>query len=92
VHIDPHDLALEHDNARQSFGVDVSFHVEASTKVLTKTLKFQIPDDQFAAFLEKGIETVESIDAAEGGEAVRVVVQDRATGAAGSVTVPLGKR
>ncbi len=91
VHIDPHDLALEHENARQSFGVDVSFHVEGSTKVLTKTLKFQIPDDQFAAFLEKGIETVESIDAAEGGESVRVVVQDRATGAAGSVTVPLGK-
>jgi hypothetical protein len=72
--------------------VDVSFLVEGSGKVLTKTLKFQIPDGQFAAFLEKGIDTVQSIDATGGGAVLRVVVQDRVTGTAGSVTIRLSQR
>jgi VWFA-related protein len=92
VHIDAHDLAPEHANEWQSIGVDVSFLVEGSGKVLTKTLKFQIPDGQFAAFLEKGIDTVQSIDATGGGAVLRVVVQDRVTGTAGSVTIRLSQR
>ncbi len=89
VNLDLHDLQLDHDNARHAGQVDVSFFVEGTGKVLTKTLKIDIPDDQFAAFLDKGIDTVEAIDTTGGVEAFRVVVQDRATGAAASVTIPL---
>ncbi len=92
VNVDLHDLELEHENARRSSVIDVSFHVGGSGKVLTKTLKIDIPDDQFAAFLGKGIDTVESVDTTGGMGALRVVVQDRTTGAAGTVTVPLGQR
>ncbi len=92
VHVDPHGLAREHQNARQSIGLNISFHIDESARVLTKTLKFQIPDDQFDAFLEKGIDTVESIDTTGGGAVLRVVVQDPVTGAAGSVTLPLAKK
>ena len=68
------------------------FHVEGAPKVVTKTLKIAIPDDQFAAFLEKGIDTSQNIEATGSAGAVRVVVQDRNSGAAGSVTVPLRGR
>jgi len=91
VNADLHNVKLEHQNSHRSGSIDVSFFVEGTGKVLTKTLKIDIPDDQFAAFLEKGIDTVESIDTAGGVEAFRVVVQDHATGAAGSVTIPLAK-
>jgi len=92
VKIDPRDLALEHENARRTGLVDVSFYVRESGKVVTKTLKVNIPDDEYDAFLENGIETVESIDTAGATGTLRVIVQDQATGASGSVTFPIGKR
>jgi VWFA-related protein len=90
VKIDPRDLGLAHENARRSGTIDVSFSVAG--KVITRTQKVDIPDDEFDAFRENGIETTESIETAGGPQTVRVVVQDRTTGAAGSVTVPLGRR
>jgi hypothetical protein len=92
VHVNAHDLHFTHEDAKQTSGIDVSFHVEGAGKVVTKTLKITLPDDQFAAFLEKGIDTSQTIEAAGTDGAVRVVVQDRNTGAAGSVTVPLQRR
>ncbi len=92
VHVNAHDLQFTHEDAKQTSGIDVSFHVEGDGKVITKTLKIAIPDDQFAAFLEKGIDTSQTIEAAGTDGAVRVVVQDRTSGAAGSVTVPLQRR
>ena len=92
VNVDLHDVQLVHENARWSGGVDVSFLVEGSGSVSTKTLKIDIPDDQFAAMLEKGIDAIESMDTAGKAETVRLVVQDRATGAAGSVRIPLARR
>jgi VWFA-related protein len=91
ANVDLHDVQLKHENARRSGTIDVSFYAEGSGKVGTKTLKIDIPDDQFAAFLEKGADTVQSVDTTGGVEGVRVVVQDRTTGAAGSVRVPLAK-
>ena len=93
VTVDPHNLVWQSADGRRSGGVDVSYSVVGSTKWQTRTAKFDIPDDLFAGFLDKGgIDTVESIDTAGGVKAVRVVVQDRNTGAAGSVTVPLKKK
>ena len=89
VNVDLHDVELQHENGRRSGAVDVSYYVEGTGKVLTKTFRIDIPDDRFAGFLEKGFDTAESIDATAAVEAFRVVVQDRATGAAGTITVPL---
>jgi len=69
--------------------VDVSWYVEGTGKVLTRTFRINIPDDQFPAFPDSGFDTLESIDGTGAVEAFRVVVQDRTTGAAGTVTVPL---
>lgn len=97
VNVNVGDLRLTHEDAKYAGGIDVSFHVEGDGKVITKTLKIAIPDGQFAAFLEKGIDTSQTVEvtgsAATGGAgAVRVVVQDRTGGAVGSVTVPLSGR
>lgn len=92
VNVNIRDLQLANEDSRHGGEIDVSFHVEGAPKVVTKTLRVAIPDDQFAAFLEKGIETTQTIDAADSAAAVRVVVQDRTSGAAGSVTVPLNRR
>jgi VWFA-related protein len=92
VNVNVRDLQLTHEDAKYAGGIDVSFHVEGDGKVVTKTLKIAIPDDQFAAFLEKGIDTSQAIETTEAAGAVRVVVQDRTSGAAGSVTVPLSRR
>ena len=92
VNVDLDDIQFEYENSRRSGAIDVSYYVEGSGKVATKTLKIDIPDDQFDVFLAKGIDMVESIDTAGTAETLRVVVQDRNTGAAGTVTIPLGKR
>jgi len=89
VNVNVRDLQLTHEDAQHAGGIDVSFHVEGAAKVVTKTLKIAIPDDQFAAFLQKGIDTSQAIETTGAARAVRVVVQDRNNGAAGSVTVPL---
>jgi VWFA-related protein len=92
VNVNVRDLQLTHEDAKYAGGIDVSFHVKGAGTVVTKTLKIAIPDDQFAAFLEKGIDTSQTVEATGSAGAVRVVVQDRNGGAAGSVTVPLSRR
>jgi VWFA-related protein len=92
VKIDPRDLALQHEDSKRSGLVDVSFFVRESGKLVTKTLKINIPDDEYDFFVDNGIETVESIDTAGATGTLRVVVQDQATGAAGSVTVPIVRK
>lgn len=88
VNVDLHDVDLEERNGRRSGEIDLSFFATGTGRLVTKTLKIDIPDDQLAGFLGQGIDAVESIDAPKGDEAVRVIVQDRMNGAAGSVTIP----
>jgi VWFA-related protein len=92
VKIDPRDLALQDEDSMRSGLLDVSFYLQESGKLVTRTLKVAIPDDKFDDFVENGIQTVEPIDAAGAPATLRVVVEDQATGAVGSVTVPLGRR
>ncbi len=92
VNVDLHDVHLEKENAKRSGGIDVSFVWEGSGIVRTKTLKIEIPDDQLAAMLGTGIDAFDSIETMPASAAIRVMVQDRATGAAGSVRIPMGKK
>jgi hypothetical protein len=55
------------------------------------TRKIEIPDEQLAAAFEKGIVVSDSV-AMDRPRDLRLVAQDRTTGAAGSIRVPLGKR
>lgn len=87
VNVDLQDIDLAHDNGRRTGMLDVSFYTEGTAKVSTRTLKIDIPDDQFAAWLDKGIDAAESIDIGGSHGALRVIAQDRTSGAAGSITI-----
>ena len=83
-----HDVHLENRNNTWAGAVDVSFFIEGSRTARTITRKLEIPDAQLATALEKGIVVNDSI----GGGVLRIVAQDLATGAAGSIRVPLVRR
>jgi VWFA-related protein len=92
VSVDLHGVQLERQNDNWVGAVDVSFLVEGSRTARTTTTKVTIPDKILAVVLEKGIAVTDSV-ALDGRTGVlRIVAQDRATGAAGSVRVPLSKR
>jgi VWFA-related protein len=92
VNVDLHNVEFKHENMRRVGAIDLAFHVEGTGGMTSKSVPIDIPDDQFATFLEKGLNMVASVDTTGGVEAFRVLVEDRATGAAGSVTVPLPNR
>lgn len=88
--VDLHDIHLEDQNGKWVGAVDVSLFIEGSKKIRTITRKIEFPNAQLASALEKGVEVDNSI-AADAGARLRVVAQDRTTGAAGSIRLSLGK-
>jgi VWFA-related protein len=92
VSVDLHDVHLENQNNIWVGAVDVSFFMEGSPTARMISRKVEIPADQLAAALEKGIAVSDSIAMNGPAGKLRIVAQDRATGAAGSVRVPLGRR
>jgi hypothetical protein len=89
---DLHDVHLEHQDARWVGGVEVSLYMEGALSAYKITRKIAIPDDQLAAALEMGIVVDVSIGLIEPTGELHVVVQDDATGAGGSVRMPLGRK
>ncbi len=90
VTIDLHDIHLEHQNNVASGSVDVSLFVEHSRTARTITRKIEIPDEQLAMALEKGVEVDGSTQSDNRTGVLRIVARDPATGASGSVRVSLG--
>jgi hypothetical protein len=86
VSVDLHEVKLEHQGTQWTGAIEVSIHPVASTVLRQVTRKIEIPEDQLAADLEKGVEIETSIEAAG---VVRVVVRDQGSPAAGSVRVRL---
>lgn len=91
VNVDAHQLSLEPANARRVGGIDISFYVQGSGEARTKSIRLDVPEDQLAEFLKQGVTVNASIAAPKGGQVLRVVVQDRGSGAAGSVTMLVGE-
>lgn len=89
VTVDLHDIHLEHQNHVASGSVDVSLFVEHSKTARTITRKIEIPDEQLAMALEKGVAVDGSIQSDNRTGIVRIVARDPATGASGSVRLPL---
>jgi VWFA-related protein len=89
--VDLHDIQLQNQNGKWLGTVDVSLFFEGTNKIRTITRKFEIPDDQLASALEKGVEVENSI-AADAGARLHVVAQDQTTGAAGSIRINLSKK
>ncbi len=89
VIVDLHDVHLDKQDDFWLAGVDVSLSIDGSRGYRTVIAKVRIPDAGLAAAMEKGITVNDSIDGNGQTGKLRIVAQDRATGAAGSVRVPL---
>jgi VWFA-related protein len=90
--VDLRGIHLENENNIWAGAVDVSFFLEGSSTVRTVTRKLEIPDRQLASALQQGIVIDDSIGVSGQRGELRIVAQDRATGAAGSVRIPLDHR
>jgi hypothetical protein len=90
--VDLHDIHLEHQSDRWLGTFDVSLFVEGAKTSRTMTIKIDLAEAQLAGALEKGMEVGNTIRLDGPSGELRVVVQDRATGAAGSIRVALGKK
>ena len=90
--VDLHDVHLDHRDAEWVGGVDVSLYLAGAKSAYRLSRKIAIPEDQLAAALEAGMIFNASVRLAEATGDLRVVVQDMATGAGGSVRVPLGRK
>ena len=87
--VDLHDIHLEHRHMNWVGGLDLSLYLDGAPSAYKITRKIAIPDNQLAAALETGIVVDVSVELAKPDGDLRVVVQDDATGAGGSVRVPL---
>lgn len=91
VNVDAHQLSLQPMKARRVGGIDVSFYVEGAAEIRKKSIGLDVPEDEFPGWRKEGVTVHESIAAPPGARVLRVVVQDRVSGAAGSVTMLLGQ-
>ncbi len=92
VTIDLHDVQLANQDRKWVGAVDLSFHLENSNSAQTTTQTVAIPEDQLAAALDKGIVVDHAIESQGKPDDLRVVVEDKATGAVGSLRIPLGRK
>jgi VWFA-related protein len=92
ITLDLHDIHLERVDTKWVGNVDLAFLIEGTQSGKAVTNRIEIPEARLASALEKGMVVTDSIEAAGQTARLRVVVQDRATGAAGSVRVALSTR
>jgi hypothetical protein len=84
-------VLLEKQNDTWVGAIDVTFFAEGSHTARTITRKLEIPDAELPAALEKGVVVNDSIAADSQSGTLRIVAQDRATGAAGSLRIRLNR-
>jgi hypothetical protein len=91
VTIDPHDVQMEHRDNRWLAKLDLAMRRESTTDKLVKfeTLAIDLTEERFQQALLHGMFIDEfTVANSEGGQLL-VIVQDTATGAAGSLWIPL---
>jgi VWFA-related protein len=91
VAVDLHDVQLQNQGGKWVGSVEVSFHVESSKAAQVITRSLAIPEDQLATALDQGMVINHSIEWRGKASDLRVAVEDKTSGAAGSLRIPLGK-
>jgi hypothetical protein len=89
--VDLHDIHFEHRNGLSSGAVNVTIFVGGSRSARTINRKFEIPDEQLASPLTQGLIVTDTVEMPAKTADARVVAQDPATGAAGSIRISLRK-
>jgi VWFA-related protein len=93
VTIDPRDLRFEAKDGRMQSGVDVVFAQQAQdghiVKGEQKAISFNLTPDKYQDGMKNGLALPEKLWVERDASRVHVVVRDTATGAVGSVSVPI---
>jgi VWFA-related protein len=94
LRIDAADLRLERRNDRWNGIVDVAVRVEPSKEktVQVRTYAIDLAEAEFRDALSRGLVLGDNVTTDRSTDRVRVVVQDRATGFAGSLWLPLAAK
>jgi VWFA-related protein len=92
VSVDLHNVQLAIQDGKWVGALDLAFHVEESASAQTTSRTIEIPEEKLAAALEKGFTFDHTIQWQGKTGNLRVVVEDKASGAAGSLRIPLGKK
>lgn len=86
-----HDVELAKQDGKWVGAIEVLFYIEKRSAVQATTRTIEIPDNELAAALEKGFVIDHSIEWQGNSGDLRIVVEDRTSGAAGSLRISLGK-
>jgi VWFA-related protein len=89
--VDLRDVHLDREEGRLLGAIDLSFRLPGSQAIRTMTTRLDITEAQLAQALEQGyVVNVSGVNAGPGD--IFVSVRDRATGAAGSLRIPLARQ
>jgi VWFA-related protein len=91
LRIDASDLNLEHRDGRWVGTLDMAIRLESSKQktVQIRSYPINLPEADFRVALQRGLLLENTVTAERPNDRVRIVVQDPATGFAGSVWLPL---
>jgi hypothetical protein len=91
LRIDASDLKLERRNERWTGLVDVALRLESSKQktVQVRTSQIDLPEENFRTALLRGLILEETVSTDRPADRVRIVLQDRSTGFAGSLSLNL---
>ncbi len=94
LRIDPADLKLERRGDHWTGTLDVALHLESSKQksVQMKTSLIDLPEETFRTALLHGLILEETVTTDRPSDRVRIVLQDRSTGSAGSLWLPLVRK
>jgi VWFA-related protein len=90
--LDLHDIQLYPADAKWVGEVEISFYLENAKSAQVTTREIEIPENQLAFALDRGLSLDRQIELQGKSSWVRVAVVDKTTGAAGSLRVPLGEK
>jgi VWFA-related protein len=92
VSVDLRNVQLGNQDGKWVGAIDLAFHVEESNSAQTTSRTIEIPEEEYATALEKGFTFDHSIQWQGKTGNLHVVVEDKTSGAAGSVRIPLVKK
>jgi hypothetical protein len=92
VSVDLRDVQLRNEGGEWVGSLEVAFYVEGSKVAQITKQSIEIPEDQLARVLSQGFVLHHSIEWQGKASDLRVAIEDKSSGAAGSLRIPLGKK
>jgi VWFA-related protein len=91
LRVEASDLRFEHRYDHWTAALDVAFHPEPSKQksVQLRTIPIDLTEDRFRAALVRGVIVQETVTTDKPYDQLHLILQDRATGLAGSLRLPL---